>query len=198
MIKRLIRATQLMLAIILVLTGSCKEKAYAAEENNPQVTLSIYHKDGSVTIIGANRHSDEINEHNSKIYDKEQTRGSTAPSKEKDIAGHPYYYTIVGMHHHVYSDYYFSPDSNGCLAISTDTLDSSGDQIRIILCRKRFLLGPEEMSVWVTDPQAIQGLGYSNLSTSDYYFFKFETLSTFTEVNGYGYIHHPGDSIPTP
>ena len=67
------------------------------------------------------------------------------------------------MHHFIYSDYYFSPDSNGCLAISTNTLDSGGDQIRIILYRKRFLLGPEEMSVWITDPQAIQGLGYSNL-----------------------------------
>lgn len=122
-------------------------------------------------------------------------RGNNPPTEPYNLLGNPYYYYIIGMHDHVFTDCYFKSDSNGCISISVNGLNSGGDFIRIKLCRRTFF-DYTSVSSWTGNPQSIQGLGFSGLSTTEDYFFLFETLSSSTEVNGSGYIHFPGDIIP--
>jgi hypothetical protein len=123
------------------------------------------------------------------------SRGNNPPTQPYNLSGNPYYYYIIGMHDHVFTDCYFKPDSNGCISISVNGLNSGGDSIRIKLCRRTFF-DYTSVGSWTGNPQSIQGLGFSGLSTTEDYFFLFETLSSSTEVNGSGYIHFPGDIIP--
>ena len=179
--------------IIALIMFTCLCLAIGSDERISAATGGTENNNGVKFIVFA---KEEANNPDSVVVNAKTryARGNNPPTRPYNLSGNPYYYYIVGMHNYVFTDYYFKADSNGCISISVN-LNSGGDTIRITICKRTFW-GYSTESSWSGDPQSIQGIGFYDLTTTDDYFFLFETLSSSTEVNGYGYIHFPGDIIP--
>lgn len=149
------------------------------EEDNSDVTLTVYWKTGEVEVINVVPEDVII----------PSVRGNAPPNFLYNLTKSPYTYSINGMTQFLYTDFFFNPDSNGGLAISTDGLNSGGKSIKIQLMYYNGLFD-SVVTTWTGNPQSIQGLGYSNLSTSGRYHFLFKAYDA-DSVSGEGMIHHP-------
>ena len=120
------------------------------------------------------------------------TRSSSRPDTPHDLSERYYVLHFPNVTNYTYSLVYFKPDSLGRVSIYTNSIISGGKRIAIYLYKRN---GNECVSSWYGNPQSIRGLGYSNLQTSENYYFKFEVYEA-SSINGTGYIHHPDNAIP--
>lgn len=119
-------------------------------------------------------------------------RDSSRPTLFHNLSERYYVLHFPNVTNYTYSLVYFSPDALGRVSLYTHTIKSEGKKIAIHLYEKS---SGASVSSWYGDPQSIRGLGFSNLDASSYYYFKFQVYEA-SSINGYGYIHHPDNSIP--
>lgn len=122
----------------------------------------------------------------------EMLKSSSRPTLFHNLSERYYVLHFSNVTDYTYSLVYFSPDSLGRVSLYTNTIESEGKKIAIHLYKRS---SGASVSSWYGDPQSIRGLGFSNLDASSYYYFKFEVYEA-SSINGYGYIHHPDESIP--
>lgn len=170
----------LVLAIIVFVYNQSAVTAYASEFQRNQVEVAEYELQDETT-----------NTENSDIY-YEQLRGSSPPTTEFDLTVTDYSYMFANVTSHTYTSAFFRPDSNGCISISVNGINSGGKDMKLSLYRYVAPYGIFDVcvSTWIGNPQSIQGLGFNNLSSSSYYYFKFEPYSA-DSISGSGIIHHP-------
>lgn len=119
-------------------------------------------------------------------YLRETKNGSVPVAFWNPDASGDYQYALVEVQNYVYTDFYFTSDTEGYIAMSMGNLDSNGKDIRISIINSST---GNVVCSWVGDPKSIAGLGWGGLSEFRTYYFRFEAYEAL-EVSGTGLIMH--------
>ena len=114
-----------------------------------------------------------------------EEKGNSIPTQFWNLSVNTYQFSINNMHQYVYTNYYFAPDSNCCIAMSMGTLNSGGNNVTINMYETTNNIC---VASWTGNPQSIVGLGWTNLNPNKFYYFKF-MISSGT-LSGGGTVLH--------
>lgn len=155
----------LAIALIVVNGGIGSAKAEVDDSvGNNYVVMTIFCKDGK----------NAVTENETASPQERLIRANAAPIREYDLSDGAYHYQFSGVDNYTFTRYYFKPDTDGHLIISTDNWSSGGAEVKIELYVKgTFFSSDALVSTWTGDPATILGIGYSTLATNKYYYFKF-------------------------
>lgn len=140
-----------------------------------------------VTVYETNDNIVVQNDTDTEIHYLRETRSGDIPTAfwNLDTSG-DYQYALVEVKKFVYTDFRFSCDAEGYIAMSMGSLDTNGKNMRISIINSST---GNVVCSWTGDPETIAGLGFGGLSEFRTYYFKFEAYEA-ASVSGTGRIMH--------
>lgn len=179
-----------MITVLMLLSTSAN--VYASDSRLESSNIIVYRRGIDDSVF----ENDFLNSHY-EIHYLSEDRGNDVPTENRNLAGNPYYYSLNNMYHYVFTNYRFPPDSNGAISVYVGNISALGIPFTVELYQVGFFgINPMIYSFSVTSSDII-GIGFPGLDTTRYYYMKFVNDDETVGITAGGWIHHPGDSIPT-
>lgn len=199
--KILKRISTLLIALFMVMgTSSYKVNAQIQDEvvptSSPEVNNSFTDElsNSDVTITIYTEKDEHSFDGESDYLVQSMTRGLDRPTEFYDLLKNTRYRYVLGENCvSVYTNYYFKPSYMNEISIDISNITTSGMGSWINNGKVTVSLYDYSTDTKVTSWTGIPGtdaigVGFNNLNSSKYYYFRFENSTNY--FTGYGYIHH--------